>query len=85
VPITVAMNAWANTWSTTAARNGETRSVSRWLGLNVDRSSDPVLGTSSNHRRMETRDALLETRARHAFALLLRQADYATEREKPRS
>ncbi len=68
------MNAWADTWSAAAARSGEPISVSRWLGLDVDRSSEPVLAISPDDPRLEARDALLEARARHAFVLLRQQA-----------
>ncbi len=38
------MNAWSDTWSADAARNGDISSLSPWLGIDVDHFSEPVLG-----------------------------------------
>ena len=67
------MKAWLDTWSADAARRGEMPSVSRWLGVDVDRVCRPVLATAPRDPRLDARDALLSARARHARAVLRRR------------
>ena len=44
--------------------------MSDWLGVDVDRSSAPVLPLAAIDQRVVTRDNLMEARSRHALALL---------------
>ena len=64
------MSGWVQSWSAVAARRGDFRSVSDWLGVDVDRSSGPVLPFAEADQRMATQDDLIDARARHAYALL---------------
>ncbi len=64
------MSVWVQSWSAVAARRGEFRSVSGWLGVDVDHSSAPVYALADGDQRIATRDDLLDARARHALALL---------------
>lgn len=70
--ITAGVNAWLDTWSAEAARRGEMPSVSRWLGIDVDHFSRPVLATGPHDPRLDARDGLLAARARCTAAILRR-------------
>lgn len=64
------MSAWVQSWSTVAARRGDFRSVSDWLGVDVDRTSRPVLPFPDGDQPLAAHDKLIDARARHALALL---------------
>lgn len=67
------MSGWIQTWSAEAARRGEFRSVSAWLGVDVDRSSVPLLHLTEIDQRIAIQDSLIEARSRHALALIGRK------------
>lgn len=66
------MSGWVQTWSAEAARRGDFRSVSDWLGVDVDGCSAPLLPLAGIDQRIATQERLIEARSRHALALLAR-------------